>query len=303
MLDRRLRATGRPLIVLLNKADLWAGHLESVLPAVEHRLGVEVLPVSAYDPLVTQRRLLDRMIEACPDLAVPLGREVVSFRRAVAQRLIRRAALLCGLVAVEPIPLIDLPMQIGSQVGLAARIGSMYGHPPTSDYSRELVLTGAGSMALRFLVQQAVKAVPVLGWAVSGLLAAASTWLLGQAIMAYYEERSAPGGIRHLLSSVWLERIWPRCHRIIEIWLRFCPAVWMLRWVTGLWRRWKLRGGTEEMRTCAPDVEVEDDWTMAEETRDETRGIGDFFARGVAASLADRAPQRRGAGRRPGNDA
>jgi len=235
----RLRATGRPLLVALNKADLWADRPEVVLAAVEQRLGAEVLPVSAYDSAEAQCRFLERMIEACPHLAVPLGREIAAFRRLVAQRLIRRAALLCGLVSVEPIPLVDLPVQVGAQVGLVARIGAIYGHPPASDYSKELVLTGAGSVTLRLLAQQAAKAVPVLGWAVSGLLAAATTWLVGQTALAYFEGRATPISIRHLLARLWQERVRPWCRQAIGVWLRFCPAAWALRRGRMLWERWQ----------------------------------------------------------------
>jgi len=203
----RLRSTGRPLLVLLNKADLWKGRRRVLLDALEGRLGTEVTPVSAYDSLQAQRQILERMIEACPQLAVPLGREVSVFRRAAAERITRRAALVCGLVAMEPIPLVDLPMQVGTQVGLVARIATMYGHPPSSDYSRELIITGAGSAALRLIALQAAKLVPVVGWAVSGLLGVGFTWLLGRAAVAYFEG-SAPMGL--LVEGVhhrWLEHI------------------------------------------------------------------------------------------------
>ncbi len=233
----RLQATGRPLLVALNKADLWADRPEVVLTSMEQRLGAEVLPVSAYDSAEAQHRFLEWMVEACPHLAVPLGREIAAFRHAVAQRLIRRAALLCGLVSVEPIPLVDLPVQVGAQVGLVARIGAMYGHPPASDYSKELVLTGAGSVTLRLLAQQAAKAVPVLGWAVSGLLAAAATWLVGQTALAYFEGRATPNSIGHLLAHLWQERARPWCSRAIGVWLKYCPIAWALRWGAGLWKR------------------------------------------------------------------
>jgi uncharacterized protein (DUF697 family) len=231
----RLRATGRPLMVVLTKADLWRDRLEGELAAAEQRLGIQVLPISAYDPPEAQRDFLREMVEACPDLAVPLGREVAAFRHAVAQRLIRRAALLCGLVAVEPVPLVDLPVQIGAQVGLAARIATIYGHPPSSDYSKELVVTGGGSVALRLLGQQVAKAVPVVGWAASGLLAAATTWLLGQTILAYFEGRASHGGIRQLIAHLWRERARPWCSKVFGTPVRFCRAAWRLRKVPEMW--------------------------------------------------------------------
>ena len=211
-----LRATGRPLMVVLNKADLWTGRAEAARAAIEQRVGAEVLPVSAYDPPELQRRFVDRMIETCPDLAVPLAREIAVFRHSLAQRLIRRASLLCGLVAVEPIPLLDLPLQLGAQVGLVARIAAIYGRPPASDYSKELILTATGGVAARLLVQQLAKVIPFLGWAASGLLAAGTTWLFGQAALAYFENGAAPSRIGQALAELWRKRVWSRLHDMGE---------------------------------------------------------------------------------------
>jgi GTP-binding protein Era len=199
----RLKAIGRPLLVVLNKADLWADQLDAVLASLKQRLGVEVIPISAYDSLDAQRHLLERMTKACPTLALPLGREVAVFRREAARRLIRRAALMCGLVAMQPIPLIDLPMQVGTQVGLVARISTMYGRPPSSDYSSELIVTGAGSMAFRLLALQIAKLVPVLGWVVSGVLGATTTWLLGRSTVAYFEGWMPPRRLQDVLGGRW----------------------------------------------------------------------------------------------------
>ena len=328
----RLRATGRPLLVVLNKADLWDGRAEDALTLIEHRLGTEATPISAYAPPDAQCSFLERMVEVCPDLAVPLGQEVAAFRRAAVRRLTRRAALLCGLVAMEPIPLIDLPMQVGAQVGLVARIAAIYGHPPSSDYSKELVLTGAGSVAFRLLGQQAAKAVPLLGWVVSGLLGAATTWLVGQATLAYFEGYATPDGIGRLLAGLWRERAWPLggvrseqsrtaqgrpwCGRAVGALLRFCPAVWVLRWGRGLWKRRtaeredvkdvkredvkredvKREDGLCNARYETRIMEVGDELVETEARSEEgeregTGGAGALLARGATACLADRAPQ------------
>jgi uncharacterized protein (DUF697 family)/GTP-binding protein EngB required for normal cell division len=245
----RLQATGRPLVVALNKADLWKGRRRALLESVERRLGVQVVPVSAYDSPETQQAFLARMIEACPLLAVPLGREVAAFRRAAAERIIRRAALLCGLVAMEPIPLVDLPMQVGAQVGLVARIATMYGHPPSSDYARELVLTGAGSAGLRLLTMQAAKFVPVLGWALSGALGAASTWLLGQAAVAYFEG-AVPATVKTSDSIPrWPDQMFSRWRQKLSALRLGCWWGARLRWAARLRRAVELSCAESEFDT------------------------------------------------------
>jgi len=235
----RLRATGRPLLVALNKADVWADETDAIVAAVEKRLGTAVVPVSAYDSSEARGCFLDRMVEACPELAVPLGREIAAFRHDLALQLIRRASILCGLVATEPVPLVDLPVQVGAQVGLVARIAAVYDRPPSSDYSKELVFTGAGSVALRMLAQQAAKAVPVLGWAVSGLLAATATWVVGQTALAYFEGRATPARIGHGLAGLWRGQVWPFCTWAVRSFLHSCPAARLLRRGRALWERWE----------------------------------------------------------------
>jgi uncharacterized protein (DUF697 family) len=241
----RLKATGRPLLVVLNKADLWADHLDVVLASLEQRLGVEVIPISAYDSPDAQWHLLERMTRACPTLALPLGREVAAFRREAARRLIRRAALMCGLVAMQPIPLIDLPMQVGTQVGLVARISTMYGHPPSSDYSSELIVTGAGSMVFRLVALQIARLVPVLGWVVSGVLGATTTWLLGQSTVAYFEGWTAPRRLRDILGEHWIESISSGFRQRFRFVRRLHPLTAAIRTVASTRKR-KSRTGAEE---------------------------------------------------------
>ncbi|HQI83425.1 MAG TPA: hypothetical protein PKV20_02465 [Anaerolineae bacterium] len=231
----RLQALGHPLMVAWSKADLWDGHLEEALAAAEYRLGVSVMPVSAYAPEAMHLNFLSRMVELCPRLAVPLGREIATFRRILAQRMILRTTLVCGLVSIAPVPLLDLPVQLGAQVGLVARVAAMYGQLPSSDYCKEFVLAGAGSMALRVLAQQAVKAVPILGWLVSGLLGAMTAWVIGQTALAYFDGQVTPQRARELVGHVWRNVIGAR----IRCWLGVFPRAWArckLQITHGKWR-------------------------------------------------------------------
>ena len=183
----RLRATGCPLVTVLNKADLLAGTLPAVLADLEQRLAAPVTPVSALKGADVEQALLKRILDVCPTLSVPLGRELARFRCLAAGRVIRRAALFTGLVGAEPIPLLDVPVQLLVQVSLVLRIAAIYGQPPTDNQRKELIVAVASGLGLRYLGQQLAKLTPVLGWAVSGLLSAATTWLLGQAAVRYYE--------------------------------------------------------------------------------------------------------------------
>jgi len=183
----RLRRLGLPLLVVLNKCDLLEVDLTTRQAEMEARLATTVLPVSALTGTHVADQLLPRMINLCPGLTVALGRELSSFRPQAARRLIQRAALLNGLIALEPIPLIDLPIMFLTLTGLMLRIGAVYDRPPSDVRRREVITAVAGGLAARFAAQQLVKLVPVIGWLVSSAIGWSGTWMLGRAAVAYFE--------------------------------------------------------------------------------------------------------------------
>lgn len=184
------RALGRPLVVVLNKTDLVGDDLEAVRAQVEWRLAMRVIPLSAAEDDDIQEKLLPPMLRACPDVALPLARDLMGVRPRAARVVIQQAALWAALAGLEPIPLLDVPMQLGTQQRLVMRLAAMYGQPATDP--REVIAAVAGSVGLRLLAQQVAKLVPVVGWVVSAGLGGLSTWLVGWAIARYYESHG-PG--------------------------------------------------------------------------------------------------------------
>jgi uncharacterized protein (DUF697 family) len=181
-----LRAAGKPLVVALNKADATAEPAAAVAEATR-RLGMPVIPISAWTGLNVETRLLPALLDAAPRLAAPLGRELHSLRRVVARRLMRQAALLAGMLGAQPVPMLDLPFQAMLQVGVVMRIGAAYGHAPTGGLNRELLGTVLSTLGARLLALGLMKLVPVVGWIASGVLSSATTLLLGEAALRYYE--------------------------------------------------------------------------------------------------------------------
>jgi uncharacterized protein (DUF697 family) len=233
----RLRRMGVPLLVTLNKCDLAGEATIARLPDIEGRLATSVLPISALKGTNVLERLVPRMMDACPALAVPLGRELRSFRRQAAARLIRQAALFNGLIALEPVPLLDVPLQMVTLVGLVLRIAAVYGQPPSDTQRREVLAAIAGGLAGRYATQQAVKLVPIVGWVASGLIGASATWLLGRAAVAYFEA----GGDAALAAG------WERTReRVQQSWSPVRGAWQVLtgsrrRWKASIGRRWRAR--------------------------------------------------------------
>jgi len=184
----RLRASGRPLLVVLNQCDgLAEAQQAERVHTLSQQLAQPVLPVSVGDATSLRERLLPAMARACPKLEMALGREVPAWRKQAIRRAMQRAAALSGITGIEPVPLLDLPFQLLIQMRLVLRIAVIYGEPIGDRYSRELIValvTGAG---LRYLGQQAIKFIPLVGWVASALLAASGTWLIGSLAAAYFE--------------------------------------------------------------------------------------------------------------------
>ncbi len=185
-----LRASGKPLVVALNKVDQLSNSHEAVATA-EQRLGMPVIPISALTGLNISERLLPALLDIAPRLAVPLGRELSHLRRLAARRVIHQVALFSGMMGAQPIPLLDLPFQAMLQVGMVLRVGAAYGHTPTGGVNREIISTVVSSMGLRYLAASLIKFIPILGWAVSGAISIGSTLLMGEVAIRYYEANRA----------------------------------------------------------------------------------------------------------------
>lgn len=184
----KLRAKEKPLVVALNKADMLGANADEVCAEAAARLHVQdVIPISARDGANIAEELIPAIIDTSPDAALTIGRALPRFRRDAAQKLVRTATLVSLAAGLEPIPLVDIPILLGNQIRLVLRLAAVYDQPLSAKYARELVLTIASGLAMRYLAEEAAKAVPVAGDLVSGAIAAAGTWTLGQVAIEYFE--------------------------------------------------------------------------------------------------------------------
>src|SRR5262249_21443517 len=131
--------------------------------------------------------LIPAIIDTSPEAALTLGRELPIYRRTAANKLVRNAALFSLVAGLEPIPLIDIPILLSNQVRLVMRLAALYNEPLIAGPTRELMLTVAAGLAFRYLAEEAAKAVPFGGDLVSGAIAGAGTWALGQMAVEYFE--------------------------------------------------------------------------------------------------------------------
>ncbi|OGO41017.1 MAG: hypothetical protein A2Z04_01920 [Chloroflexi bacterium RBG_16_57_9] len=80
-LFKELQATGKPLVVALNKIDLVSQDLSGIVAEAQAQLGTTVTPVSAKTEQNVAKTLIPRVLAAEPSLAVLVGRELPRYRR------------------------------------------------------------------------------------------------------------------------------------------------------------------------------------------------------------------------------
>lgn len=141
-----------------------------------------------FDAALAVKELVQRMLALRPRLAMALAQEVTCCRPDIARRVIRTATLLSALVSSEPIPLLDLPLQVSVQWKMALQLAAIYGRPGLDYHSRELISTVLINVGARRVAQQLLKLIPVVGWVASSALSALTTWALGNALLRYYNE-------------------------------------------------------------------------------------------------------------------
>ena len=229
--DRELHAAikklNKPTIIAVNKVDTLKGRGAGDELANEIALQLEtpgIIPISARTGQNIAAELIPAMIEASPEAALVIGRELPAYRRTAAQRIIRNATLASLVAGLEPIPLIDIPILLGTQIRLVLRLAALYGEEmdstDTMKHARELLLTIAGGAGMRILAEQAAKAVPIGGDFVAGAIAGAATFSIGQVALEYYDggKRISPGRLRDLYSTLY-QRF--RNQRSVEDWRRY----------------------------------------------------------------------------------
>ena len=200
----------KPVILAVNKVDALRGGESGDQLAMEIALllnAVGVIPISAKTGENIAEELIPAMIEASPEAAFIIGHELPQYRQVAAQRIIRNATLVSLAAGIEPIPLVDIPILLGTQIRLILRLGALYGEPLDSSdamkHARKLIATMIGGLSLRYLAEQAAKAVPFGGDFVAGAIAGGGTWAIGQVAVEYYEggKRINPNRIRQLYSD------------------------------------------------------------------------------------------------------
>jgi predicted GTPase/uncharacterized protein (DUF697 family) len=173
----------------LSQRGIALAHVVPVSAYAEVRDGVRV-----YDNYWNVDRLVEYLIDGLPQSAqLQLAR--LSRQRAVQERLARRltgaaATLSAGLGAV-PIPLADIFPITGLQIGLITAIAYLSGREASRETAREFLVALGANVGAAFALREAARALakvvfPGAGSAISGGVAFAGTWGVGEAATAYF---------------------------------------------------------------------------------------------------------------------
>lgn len=190
-----LRLLGRPYLVLLNKIDrIERAERERVVEAAGNSLGVKAARIVSLS--AEQGEGLDRlMLEIAalePRLLGQLGSVLPAYRKKLGWQAVRRATIASTLIALTPIPLMDIIPLVAIQTSLVLTLARIYSKPLNWKRGRELITgLGAGVLA-RTLFGELSKLGGVPGWVLSASIAGGTTLSIGVLVMRWFETGEKP---------------------------------------------------------------------------------------------------------------
>jgi uncharacterized protein (DUF697 family) len=148
--------------------------------------GEIALPAAGGEAMI--KELTHRVVRALDeDYLVALAKGYPPFRRAACEELIRNNARQNAVIGALPIPGADMPVMTANQARMVLNIAAAYGEDLSMERARELLGVLAAGFGLRALARQAVKLVPLGGWAAAGAIGYAGTVAMGRASILYFE--------------------------------------------------------------------------------------------------------------------
>jgi uncharacterized protein (DUF697 family) len=146
------------------------------------------IPLPSKDGGALLEELAPRIVLALDeDYLVALAKGYPPLRRAVCEEITRNNARQNAVIGALPIPGADMPVMTANQARMVLNIAAAYGEELSMDRARELLGVLAAGFGLRALSRQAVKLVPVGGWAASAVIAYAGTVAMGRSSILYFE--------------------------------------------------------------------------------------------------------------------
>lgn len=199
----RAASSGAPIISLSSSAE-FASKLGARLEETPELHGRIRAVCSLDDP-----GFLEILCAALPAPAQLEFARLTNARRAqafIASSLLKSFSAMCGVVALQPIPLADLPILATLQSLMVGMIIHTTGRPVTlklvGEFLSALGLSVGAGFIFRETARVAVRIVPFWGNAVSGFVAGAGTYAIGRAAIAYFVDDSPIQETRRIFLSM-----------------------------------------------------------------------------------------------------
>lgn len=190
-----LRSLGKPFLVVLNKVDLVTkAARQRVKESAASTLGLEpdsIVAISAQTSRGVEKLILE-MAATEPRLLGRLGQMLEPFRRKLAWQCIRRSVIGASLIALTPIPFMDLIPLTALQGSMVLTLARIYDKEMNWRRAKELLTTFGAGWLFRTLFQELSKLAGLPGWALSASIAGSATLVMGLATMRWFESGKRP---------------------------------------------------------------------------------------------------------------
>ncbi|WP_302964651.1 YcjF family protein [uncultured Adlercreutzia sp.] len=162
--------------------------LERAVPAPEEPAACEPIELTDEAAADLDRRMGEWIIAACREKKLAFALAFPFVRRPLSLDAVRATAIQnAGVGVVVFIPGADMPIMTLNQAKMLLQIAAAYGQPLSAERIKELAAVVGGAFLFRNIARSAAGVVPVLGWAVKGVVGFAGTEAMGRAAIEYFE--------------------------------------------------------------------------------------------------------------------
>ena len=188
-LFKELAALGKPHVVVLNKMDLVRRDTAKVIGQAAANLGLQpeqIVPITAKDGKNVERVLV-AVAKSEPEIVAALGRALPEYRWRLAWTAVTGAASTAAVIALTPLPILDVIPLLAVQSSLVLGIARIYDYKITPERAKELAATFGLGFLGRTLFQELSKLGGPPGWLLSAAIASSTTVVMGYAAIVWFE--------------------------------------------------------------------------------------------------------------------
>jgi len=205
-LYQEFAALEKPMLVVLNKIDLVRRDEKKVVERAAQNLGLqadEIVPISARDGTHIER-VLTAIAKTEPEMVAALARALPEYRWKLAWGAITGAASTAAVIALAPLPVLDVIPLLAIQSALVLSIARIYQYDLNFKRARELAATFGLGFLGRTLFQELSKLGGPPGWLLAAAIASSTTVVMGYAAMLWFErgERLTTDNMKQITKAV-----------------------------------------------------------------------------------------------------